>query len=181
MAIHEVLNMGHPILRQIAIEVSKEEILDNSMKEFIEDMIDTMEKKQGIGLAAPQIGISKKIAIIKAPSDSNHYPETDESPLFILFNPTVKVLDEDLQGCWEGCLSVPNLKGYVERPKTIQVNYLDQFAHPQELILEDFLAIVFQHELDHLEGVLYIDRLKDTHLLAYCEEYEEFFAEGQED
>jgi peptide deformylase len=175
MAILEVLKMGHPVLRQVATEVSLEEISNVEMASFISDMIETMNQQQGIGLAAPQIGVSKKIAIIRVPTDSQRCPESEQSPLFVLFNPTVKVLDQDKIGCWEGCLSVPNLKGYVERPCKIEVNYLDKNAQAQTFIAEDFLSIVFQHELDHLDGVLYIDKLKSTQLLAFNEEYDQFY------
>ena len=181
MAILEVLKMGHPILRQVASEVTVDEIKNEAMTSFISDMIETMEEQQGIGLAAPQIGISKKIAIIQVPIDSDRYPEAEESPLYVLFNPVIKILDEEKIGCWEGCLSVPNLKGYVERPAKIEINYLDQKAQPQSFIAEDFLSIVFQHELDHLDGILYIDKLKSTQLLAFCDEYEQFYAENDED
>ena len=179
MAIHEILHMGHPVLRQVAEKVSPKEILDPSMKDLISNMAETMKEKQGIGLAAPQIGVSKKIVVIKVPLDSERYPDSEESPLFVLFNPAVTILDEEIQGCWEGCLSVPNLKGYVERPQKIQVDFLDQSAQEQRFIAEGFLAIVFQHELDHLDGIIYIDKLKDTRLLAYCDEYDRYFTEDE--
>ena len=175
MAIHEVIRMGHPTLRKVAEQVSLEEIQSEEMSVFIQDMIETMEDYDGIGLAAPQINVSKQIAVIKIHEDSPRYPESNTSPLFVLFNPIVSKLTDEEQGFWEGCLSVPGLRGFVERPSKIQVDYIDQEGKSQSLVLEGFLATVFQHELDHLQGTLYIDRIKDTKLLSYSEEFDEYF------
>jgi peptide deformylase len=170
MSVHQIIKMGHPTLRLKAKAFTKKEIITKETKKLIKDMFQTMTKVGGIGLAAPQINVSKQLAIIELPSESKRYPEAPASETYILFNPKVKILDKKFQGFWEGCLSVPGLRGYVERPRKIEVSYLDEKARPQKIIVEDFLATVFQHELDHLFGVLYVDKIKSTKLFAYEDE-----------
>ena len=152
MAIHQIIKMGNPILREISRELTSEEILSPEVKTLISDMWETMEHAGGIGLAAPQIAIPLQLTVIRVPKDSERYPESEESDEFVIFNPKITYLTEETQGFWEGCLSVPGLRGFVERPKKIRVDYLDQEAKPQSIELDDFLATVFQHELDHLIG-----------------------------
>ena len=97
---------------------------------------------------------------------------------FTVFNPRTTVLDPTPAGYWEGCLSVPGMRGYVERPRRVRVDYLDEAAKPARVVAEGFLATVFQHELDHLDGVLYVDRLADPKLFAFNEEFNRYVAEG---
>lgn len=165
--------MGNPILREISRELTSEEILSPEVKTLISDMWETMEHAGGIGLAAPQIAIPLQLTVIRVPKDSERYPESEESDEFVIFNPKITYLTEETQGFWEGCLSVPGLRGFVERPKKIRVDYLDQEAKPQSIELDDFLATVFQHELDHLIGKLYVDRMKDITTLMYEDAMEE--------
>jgi peptide deformylase len=160
MAIRKVARLGHPILRQRGRELTREEIQSPEMSRLIEDMVETMEEYGGIGLAAPQIHESISLAIVAFAEDNFRYPEMGESPLRVFFNPKIEVLDHSEQGFWEGCLSVPGLKGYVERPKKIKVTYLDVAAIERTIEAEGFLATVFQHEFDHLDGFLYVDRLR---------------------
>lgn len=162
--------MGNPLLREVAEIFTKEEILSDEVKMLMDDMWDTLESAGGIGLAAPQIGVSKQLAIIEISEDSERYPESEPSQSFIIFNPEITVLDDVLQGFFEGCLSVPGMRGYVERPRKIQVDYLDEEALPQTVVIEEFLATVFQHELDHLIGKLYVDRMTDISTLAFEDE-----------
>ena len=110
------------------------------------------------------------MTVIHLEEDSERYPELVESKKFIIFNPSISVLDETKQEFWEGCLSVPGLRGPVSRPRKIKVDYLDENAKENSIELEDFLATVFQHELDHLFGKLFVDRMEDISLLAYEEE-----------
>ena len=117
MAVHRIIKMGNPILRQVAEDLSIEEIHSEETKSLISDMFETMQEAQGIGLAAPQIGISKKIAIIEVPSENERYPESEQSDQYIIINPKIEYLTEEHQGFWEGCLSVPGLRGFVERPQ----------------------------------------------------------------
>ena len=170
MTVRKVIKMGNPLLREVAKEFTKDEILSEDMQDLITDMWDTMYAYDGIGLAAPQIGLSRQLAVIHLEEDSERYPDLVESKKFIIFNPSISVLDETNQEFWEGCLSVPGLRGPVSRPRKIKVDYLDENAKENSIELEDFLATVFQHELDHLFGKLFVDRMEDISLLAYEEE-----------
>jgi peptide deformylase len=169
--------MGNPILRKRGEPVSKHEIFSNEFTQLIEDLKDSMKHYGGIGIAAPQIGTGLQVAIIEI-KGLNRYGEEIHFPLTIFINPKVTYLTEDLQGFWEGCLSVPGLRGFVERPKKVKIEFLNASGEEKEILAEGFLATVLQHELDHLEGVLYIDRIKNSHLLSYQEEYEEFIIQG---
>lgn len=180
MAVKKVVRMGHPVLRELAVPLTPEEITSDETKQLIQDLFDTMEAEEGIGIAAPQIGISKQIALVGVPDDSERYPESEESPLYVVINPKITVIDETLQGFWEGCLSVPGLRGYVERPRKVKVDFKDQNGEDVSLELDDFNATVFQHELDHLFGIIYVDRVKDTKQLMYTEEFSEFHAPEEE-
>ena len=186
MAIRSVLRMGHPLLREVTKEFTEAEVKDPQFQELLQDMMDTMEAEGGIGLAAPQIGVSKRMAIIDLSNASDRYPENADHPeelkgLGIYINPTWEFMDSCLQGFWEGCLSVPGLRGLVHRPRKIKVQFRDVNWNLKTIIAEDFLATVFQHEFDHLDGVLYVDRLKDIRKLAYIEEYQQFWVPKDED
>ena len=170
MSIRKIIKMGNPVLREIAKPILKEDILSEITKELILDMRDTLESLDGIGIAAPQIGVSKQLAIIKIPENSERYPESVASKEYIIINPKISYIDKTMQGFWEGCLSVPGLRGYVERPKKIQIDYLDNSASNCIIEVEDFLATVFQHELDHLFGCLYVDKVRDITKLVYEDE-----------
>ena len=178
MSLHTILKMGNPKLRKISIELTIEEILSEETKLLVKDMIETMRNAGGIGLAAPQIGINKQLTIIEIPDESSRYPQAPSSGLFVICNPKITNLSEETQGFWEGCLSVPGLRGFVERPREIQIDYLDENAEEQSIQLSGFLATVFQHELDHLFGKIYIDHIKDTKLIIF--ESEAHFLEKSE-
>lgn len=164
MAIRKVARMGHPVLREKVRELSVEEIRSEWFDRLLEDMVETMEEYGGIGLAAPQIHESVAVAIIEYGDQSDRYSDLGEAltemPLSVFVNPRITVLDETEQGFWEGCLSVPEIRGLVYRPRKIRVDYLDREGIPQSLIAEDFLSTVFQHELDHLAGTLFVDRIR---------------------
>ena len=170
MAIQTILKMGNPLLREMASEFSKEEILHEDTNELLFDMWETLDFAGGIGLAAPQIGVSKQLAVIKLSEDSDRYPDMETTEPYVIFNPQITVLDKELQGFWEGCLSVPGLRGYVERPRKVKIDYLDENAKERTIEVEDFLATVFQHELDHLIGKLYVDRMEDVSTLMFEDE-----------
>lgn len=167
---YEILKLGNPILRLVAKKLNKEEILSPEVQNLIPKMWSVMKKAGGIGLAAPQIGVSIQLAVIKLENDSERYENLDDSEEFVIFNPELEVIDETKQGFWEGCLSVPGLRGYVERPRKLKIIFLDEKAKKREIIVEDFLATVFQHELDHLFGYLYVDRLNSTKELVFEDE-----------
>lgn len=165
--------MGNPILRKKAAQVPKDFLKSDEFTRLVSDLFDSMKHYGGIGIAAPQIGIDKQIAMIEL-MGFNRYGEEVNLPLTLFINPEIEFLTDESQGFWEGCLSVPGLRGYVERPKKIKVRYLSDKGEDKELIAEGFLATVLQHELDHLQGVLYVDRVKDPRLLSYQEEFEEY-------
>lgn len=174
MAQKTVIRMGHPTLRLQARPLEQAEILSESTKQLLIDLEETMEAEGGIGIAAPQIDESLQVALIHLPDNSERYGTLTGSAKFTIFNPVITILDETPQGFWEGCLSVPGLRGYVERPRKVRITYFDENATQQTIEPEGFLATVFQHELDHLFGILYIDRIQDKTLLAYNEEFESF-------
>ncbi len=175
MAIRDVIRMGNPILRVTAAKVPIDEIGSDKMRDLLKDLYDTMLETEGIGIAAPQIGISSQVAIVKIPSDSNRYDDVKESVLYTIINPTIEVIGHEKQGFWEGCLSVPGLRGHVERPKDIRVSFFDENAEEKTLELSGLLATVFQHEIDHLFGKVFIDRMSDLSKLSFEEEYSEFW------
>ena len=162
--------MGNPLLREEAKPFTFEEILSEDTEILLKDMWDSLEEAGGIGLAAPQIGISKQLAVIKLSEESDRYPDMETTEPYVIFNPQITVLDKEVQGFWEGCLSVPGLRGYVERPRKVRIDYLDENADERTIEVEDFLATVFQHELDHLIGMLYVDRMEDVSTLMYEDE-----------
>ena len=170
MTVRQIIKMGNPLLRKVADEFTLEEIKSAETKILLEDMWDSLAAVGGIGLAAPQIGISKQLTVIKLSEESDRYPDMEDTEAFVIFNPKITVLDETEQGFWEGCLSVPGLRGFVERPRSIRVDYLDENAESVYIEVEDFLATVFQHELDHLIGKLYVDRMRDITTLMFEDE-----------
>jgi peptide deformylase len=176
MAIRKVARLGHPILRQKTREVSREELSSPEMRRLVKDMVETMHEYGGVGLAAPQVHESVRLAVIEY-ADEQRAESDSPQPLMVIWNARVKVLDETLSGFWEGCLSVPGMRGYVERPSKIEVSYLDERGKPQTLVAEGFLATVFQHELDHLDGVVYVDKITDMTKLAFTEEYARYHVE----
>lgn len=175
MAIRKVARMGHPVLRKKARELTAEEIRSPETKRLIQDMIETMHEYGGIGIAAPQIHESLRVSLIEVPEEGTRYPGAEAQSLTVFINPKLTVVDEEEQGFWEGCLSVPDLRGLVYRPRKVQVDYLDLEGNPRSVVAEGFLATVFQHEFDHLDGVLYVDRLKDTKKLAFIDEYQKYW------
>jgi len=196
MAIRKIARMGHPILRQKARELTLQEIRSPDFDRLLHDMVETMEEYGGIGLAAPQIHEPIAVAIIDYQDDESRYEgsgvqqkgeegEGERSiDLSVFINPKITVLDETLQGFWEGCLSVPELRGLVYRPRKIQVDYINLKGKPQKIIAEGFLATVFQHELDHLDATLFVDRVvpvpgKST--LAFTTEYSKYLVPEAED
>jgi peptide deformylase len=181
MAIRKIARLGHPVLREKTREVTREEISSPELRRLVKDMIETMHEYGGVGLAAPQVHESVRLAIIEYDADQGRYEIGDSQPLLVIWNARLKVLDPTLSGFWEGCLSVPGMRGYVERPSKIEVNYLDERGKPQTLVAEGFLATVFQHELDHLDGVVYVDRITDTKRFAFTEEYARYHVEDGEE
>lgn len=167
MAVREILRMGHPVLRQVARPLSDAERAAPALRTLVDDMVETLDAAGGIGLAAPQIGEPLRLAIIRFAGGPTRYGDLEPVPLTVYVNPVIEVADRRLQGFWEGCLSVPGLRGFVERPRGIRVRWLDLDGVEHEAAYDGFLATVFQHEFDHLDGRLYIDRLTDTTRLSF--------------
>lgn len=171
--IRPICRMGNPILRTVAADVKVSDINSDEFAQLILDLRDSMKHYGGIGIAAPQIGVSVQVCIIEL-EEFNRYGEEINLPFTVFINPVVEVLAPEEAGYWEGCLSVPGLRGFVERPQHIRVNYLDEKGESKMLEAKGFLATVVQHEFDHLFGKLYVDRIKDPRLLAYQEEFDQF-------
>lgn len=167
MAVRNILRIGDPRLRQVSEPVPTTEIRSKEIKKLLRDMFETMEAAGGLGLAAPQVGVLKRIVVVGF-DRSDRYPEvTDGIEQKILINPEIERLTEKAEGFWEGCLSVPDMRGFVERPRKIRLKWFDENEEPHDEIIEGFDAVVYQHECDHLDGVLYVDRLKDPRLFGY--------------
>ena len=181
MAIRRIIKMGHPLLREAALPLATEEIGSDHIMLLIEDMIDTLDDYGGIGLAAPQIAEPVRLAIINIPDGPSRYGELDLIPLTVFINPVIEVIDPATGGYWEGCLSVPGLRGYVERPQHVKISYTSEQGVAKSLELQGFPATVFQHEFDHLDGKLFLDRVSDTRLLAFEAEYERYLLPMEED
>jgi peptide deformylase len=168
--------MGHPILRQVARPLRDDEIRGASTTALVADMIDTLHDYGGIGLAAPQVAESVRLAIVEIPGGASRYGEIPAMPLTVFINPLIEVVDPVAQGYWEGCLSVPGLRGFVERPQHVRIRYTTLDGRTETIELTGFLATVFQHEFDHLDGKLYVDRITDTRLLAFEQEFTRYLA-----
>lgn len=164
--------MGHPTLREVAPPFPEQELGSEQFNNLVADLRDTLEATgNGIGLAAPQINERYRVAVIDIPNPITRYGTVTPLPFTVYVNPEISIIDDHPEGYWEGCLSVPNMMGYVERPQHIRVDYLDSSGQAQSMELKGFLATVFQHECDHLDGLLYVDRLKDTRLFSFDSEY----------
>ena len=179
MAVRRIIRMGHPLLREVARELTPEEITGEPVRRLVDDMIDTLHDYGGIGLAAPQVAESVRLAIVELPGGPSRYGELPELPLTVFVNPVIDVLDGPAAGYWEGCLSVPGLRGYVERPQHIRVTASDLDGAPLAMTFQGFPATVFQHEFDHLDGRLYVDRITDPTRLVFEEEFERYVLPGE--
>ena len=170
MAILKVARMGHPVLRQKCQPIEPEKITGPEVQRLIRDMFETMVEYNGVGLAAPQVHQPVRLLIAGGEEDGEGRPT-----FRILINPVVTVLDESSRlGMYEGCLSVPGMRGWVERPAAVRVEAWDEKGEKQDFTLEGFPAVVIQHECDHLDGILYVDRIEDTTRFAFEEEASRF-------
>lgn len=165
MTVRRILTADEPRLREPSSEVSKAQIRSKMMRDLILDMNETLAVARGIGLAAPQIGEPWRVVLFNVPADHGYSDDRQGIPRTVCINPTISVLGEEEAGYWEGCLSVPGKRGFVERPQHIRMDFLDLAAKPRTFEFNGFLATVCQHEVDHLDGVLYIDRITDPALL----------------
>ena len=164
MAVRPVLKMGHPILNQVAARV--ERFGTPELEELVADLDDTMRAMNGAGLAVPQIGVSLRIVIFEVRSNPR-YPQAEEVPYTVLVNPQLMPLDDEMEDGWEGCLSVPGLRGLVPRYRRLRYRGVDVRGVPIDRAVEGFHARVVQHEVDHLDGMLYPMRMRDLRALGY--------------
>lgn len=175
MAILKIARMGHPVLSQRAQEVPDPTSRD--VRQLVEDMLETLSDISGAGLAAPQVHVPKRVVIFAAPADEDDDqdgPETDFSPMTVLVNPQWQPLSDEMAIGWEGCLSVPGLTGAVARHTHIRYGGFTLQGAPVEREATGFHARVFQHEFDHLDGILYPQRMDDLSLLVFTEEARRF-------
>ena len=159
--------MGHPVLRQRAKPV--EAFGTPGLRELVADMTETMKAKNGAGLAAPQIGVSERVVIFGVAANPR-YPDAEAVPFTVLVNPKLVMLTREVEEDWEGCLSVPGLRGVVPRYTKLRYAGFDAEGNPIERVAEGFHARVVQHECDHLDGILYPQRMTDLGKLGFIEE-----------
>ena len=171
MAIREILRMGNPILLKVSEKVKKFDTPE--IHELIKDMIETMKDAQGAGLAAPQVGESIQLVIFGV-DKNERYPDAEKVPFTVLINPVITPLTQEKEDDWEGCLSVPGMRGVVPRYKTINYKGFDQYGNEINRNAEGFHARVVQHECDHLIGILYPSRIENMKLFGF---HDEIFAE----
>jgi peptide deformylase len=177
MAILKVARMGHPVLRQKCQPIDPEKITGPEVQRLIRDMYETMAEYNGVGLAAPQVHQPVRLVIAGGEVD-----DEGRHNIRVLINPEITVLDEnDRLGMYEGCLSVPGMRGWVERPASIKVAAWNEKGEKLDFTLEGFPAVVMQHECDHLDGVLYVDRIEDTTRFAFEEEAERYLDTAGQD
>jgi peptide deformylase len=172
MAILKVARMGHPVLRAKARPLERGEIKSPVVQKLIDDMIDTMAEYRGVGLAAPQV--HEGVRIFVAALDDDDEPDGEVEPLAII-NPEITVVGSDVVEDWEGCLSIPDVRGRVPRAREIKVRALDRKGARIELSAHDFPARVIQHETDHLDGVLFFDRMRTFETLTFLDEYARYW------
>ncbi len=170
MAILKVARMGHPVLRQKCTPIDPDKITGPEVQRLIRDLFETMVEYSGVGLAAPQVHQPVQLVIAGGEADDEGQPQYR-----VLINPVVTALDQDNRlGMYEGCLSLPGLRGWVERPATVKVEAYNEKGATIEFTLEGFAAVVIQHECDHLDGVLYVDRIEDMTKFAFEQEADRF-------
>jgi peptide deformylase len=179
MSILKVARMGHPVLRRRAREVEKAELLSPAIQKFVDDMIDTMHEYHGVGLAAPQVheGLRIFVAAINPAEEEPLPPDTD--PL-VFVNPVITPVGAETFEDWEGCLSIPDLRGRVPRVRAITVTALDRAGRTIEFPSADFPARVIQHETDHLDGVLFLDRMRNFGTLSFLDEYQRYWTKDSD-
>jgi peptide deformylase len=167
MPAREVLRMGHPVLREKAKPV--EETGTPELRELVADMKETMAAKNGAGLAAPQIGVSRRVVIFGVQKNPR-YPDAGEVPFTVLVNPKITMLTREVENDWEGCLSVPGMRGVVPRYRKLRYTGTDEEGNPIDRTVEGFHARVVQHECDHLDGILYPQRMTDMSTFGFTKE-----------
>jgi peptide deformylase len=177
----EIVEVGHPVLRERAREVSAEALGSAEVQRLIDDMVETMRAADGAGLAANQVAETLRIAVVEVRPGNPRYPYKPPIPLTVVVNPVIEPLDDEVERINEGCLSVPNLRGEVPRNMSIRLRYTDRDGEEHEEVRRGLTAATFQHELDHLDGVLFLDRVDDPATLTTWGAYERFYRDTFEE
>ncbi|HEV8578141.1 MAG TPA: peptide deformylase [Thermoanaerobaculia bacterium] len=167
MPVHPIVRLGHPALRTPAQAIAPERIGTPEIQSLIDDMVETMHEANGVGLAAPQVGLELQLFVYQAAGPP-------EIPLHVVINPMIRPQSGELIYDWEGCLSIPDLRGLVPRHPAVRVQGLDREGRPLDYQVSGFEARIVQHEFDHLNGVIFLDRMRDLHSLAFLEEWEHY-------
>ncbi|HCF29462.1 MAG TPA: peptide deformylase [Cyanobacteria bacterium UBA11049] len=165
----EIIQLGDPLLRAKAEVV--ENIQDWRIQKLIDDLITTLKQANGVGIAAPQVAASDRLFIV-ASRPNPRYPNAPEMELTPMINPKILASSNEIVNGWEGCLSIPGIRGLVPRSQAIEVEYTDRNGKLQKQELTDFVARIFQHEYDHLDGIVFLDRLKSTQDIVTEHEYQ---------
>ena len=173
MSVREITTIGDPVLRRRARELSHEELRSAAVQGLIDDLIATRRAAAGAGLAANQVGEAVRVAVVEVEPDNPRYPYKPPFPLTVLVNPVLEPLGDEVVEINEGCLSVPNLRAEVPRHLAVRARYLDREGGEREQLVRGLSAGTFQHEVDHLDGVLFVDRA-DPRTLSTWEQFERF-------
>jgi peptide deformylase len=177
MPVLPIVRLGHPALRTPATPVPVEEIGRPDFQAFLDDLVETMHAAAGVGLAAPQVGVGRQIFVYGVAGEGR---EDGGIPLHIVLNPMLTPQSGELVYDWEGCLSIPDLRGLVPRHPAVRVQGLDRHGKPLDYAAPGFEARIVQHEFDHLNGVVFLDRMRDLKTLAFLEEWGEFMVGGED-
>jgi len=184
MAILKVAHLGHPVLRATAKPIPQNEIKSSRIQGLIDDMFETMQEYAGIGLAAPQIheGVRLFVAGVRKGEVTTPMTDDGEMPFITVINPEIIAVDEAprVEG-WEGCLSIPDIRGKVPRPESIRLRALDRHGRKYELMASGLPARVIQHEKDHLDGVMFFDRMTSFETLTFMDEFRRYWAKDDEE
>ncbi len=174
MAILPIRLIGDPVLRTVCRHIGLDELRSDKIQRFIDDLIETMRDANGAGLAAPQVGHPLAIAAVLV-SDNPRYPYKPNFPLTVVVNPTLTAIGEASEKLYEGCLSIPNLRGLVSRAMHVQVDALDRHGNPITFDVHGLSAGTFQHEFDHLEGRLFVDRVEDPDTFCTWDNFDRYY------
>ncbi len=180
MALLKIAEVGNPILRRRSREVSREELLGPTMQTLIDDLIETMRDADGAGIAAPQVHLPVRICVIEIRPNHPRYPEKEPIPLTVLVNPVVTPTSDATLESFEGCLSVPNLRGRVRRHADILVRFWDRAGQEREVRAHGIQAVTYQHECDHLDGRLFVDRVTDPTSFTTWRNYATFVKDSKD-
>lgn len=175
MPVRPIVRLGHPSLRTPAPAVAPAQIATPEIQELIDDMVETMRAAQGVGLAAPQVGVELQLFVYEVRREDG-----EPVPLRVVINPMLAPLVGELIYDWEGCLSIPGLRGLVPRHGRVRVRGLGRDGATVDYVAAGFEARIVEHEFDHLNGVVFLDRMRDLRSLSYSEEWAEFMAGDEE-